>query len=294
MNIAIDRDTSLVYEAQSNWGHPVWPSPILLQVAIASVHETIFQPAKYNVLPSTSLIFREETYDLSSRIRRGRIYQADQSIVQQWNVWPHPALGTEIGIGPYNRKHVYAFQSIRLRHHLKLLKIDQPVLLLGSEDGFTIWTLVNIETSAIGDEMITLRARKSGGALPELDREKILSNDGVSVIEYIDKLEEEIFRAGADSVVDRCREAASSILSKYLQSKGKVNPGLDLGGLADKIAEEKLEIVANAARIISRLHPRGKHSEQEKRKLRQLTEQDAEFAIQAVGIILCDLGWAKW
>lgn len=108
------------------------------------------------------------------------------------------------------------------------------------------------------------------------------------------KLEQELFRAGPESVVDRSREAATAILSKYLQSHGKTDPGKDLGHLANKIAEAGFEVVANAARIIARLHARGKHAEQERRAIRPITEQDAEFAVQAVGVVLCDLGWAHW
>jgi hypothetical protein len=63
---------------------------------------------------------------------------------------------------------------------------------------------------------------------------------------------------------------------------------------AGKASEAKKFVVANCAHILALLHSRGKHVEQEKRAIRQITEQDAEFAVQAVGLILCDLDWASW
>lgn len=142
--------------------------------------------------------------------------------------------------------------------------------------------------------MVILRARKSIGAIPNLNLDKILAADGQSVIDLVEKLEDELFRAGPESIVDRSREAATAILSKYLQSINKAEPGKDLGKLANKIVDEGFEVVSNSARIIARFHARGKHAEQEKNKPRYITEQDAEFSVQAVGTILCDLDWAYW
>ena len=298
MNIGIEKHSNLVYEGASSYGHPVWPSPILLQVMVASEEDETFKAAQVANLMPDSILFREETYNSSSRVRRGRLYKAGNFLPVQWEVYPHPALVYE-GQGAAKpsgtiSKPIYAFSSLRLKQYLKDKQLARPIFLLGAGDGFTIWTLVSIETSAIGEEVVALRARKSIGALPHLDREKILAADGQAVIEKVEKLEEELFRAGPESVVDRSREAATATLSKYLRNKDKVDPGKDLGHLAEKIAKEGFEIVANAARCIARLHARGKHAEQERNPLRDITEQDAEFAVQAVGIILCDLGWAKW
>ena len=294
MKLAIERDTSLIYESKSTIGIPVWPSPILLQVKIVSSRERLFKPERAGDLQPLSIIFREETYNSSSRIRRGRLYKALESLVQTWAMHPHPAMATEARRGPGNlKKSVTVFQSFRIKPHLASLDIDDPVFLLGAEHGFSIWSLVNVETSAIGEDVVILRARKSVGALPNIDREKILSLGGDLVLEFIDKLEEEIYRAGAESVVDRCREAITAILSTYLQSEGVVEPGNDLSVLANKV-EGQLGIVGWSGKIVARLHARGKHAEQEKRILRDVTEQDAEFSVQAVGVILCDLGWASW
>jgi len=298
MNIGIEKDNKLIYEATSMHGYPIWPSPVMLQVAIASEDEDIFTAAKANDLAPNSLLFREETYNSSSRIRRGRLYKAGDTQPVEWHVFPHPAIAREILEAQVNggrlRKSMFAFYSFRLRQHLDNLKVKRPVFILGAEGGFTIWTLVNTETSATGEEIVVLRARKSVGALPHLNVEKILAVDGKPVIDLIEKLEAELFNAGPESIVDRARDTATAILSKYLQSIDKVAPGKDLGDLVKIIAKEKLEIVESSAKIIARLHARGKHAEQERRAPRPITEQDAEYSVQAVGAILCDLGWAYW
>jgi type I restriction enzyme M protein len=35
MNISVEKHSNLVYEGPSNYGHPVWPLPILLLVVVA-------------------------------------------------------------------------------------------------------------------------------------------------------------------------------------------------------------------------------------------------------------------
>lgn len=298
MNIGIERDHNLIYEATTRHGYPVWPSPVLFQVVIASEEDDVFTGAKVNYLGPNSLLFREETYNSSSRVRRGRLYQAGGAQPTEWFVYPHPAMANELHSPEFSdgtiRKTIFEFSSLQLRPYLQRNNLHRPIFVLGAENGFTIWTLVDTETTATGDEIIVLRARKSVGALPHLNREAILQADGKRVLEFVDKLEEELYRAGPESIIDRSREAATAILSRFLQMNGGAEPGKDLGKLANAAEKEHLEIVANSAKIIARLHARAKHAEQEQRAIRPVTEQDAEFAVHAVGTILCDLGWAKW
>jgi len=51
---------------------------------------------------------------------------------------------------------------------------------------------------------------------------------------------------------------------------------------------------AGSADDYARLHARAKPVERAKRPMRPVREQDAELAIQCVGTILCELGWAEW
>lgn len=284
MNLGIDKNANLVYEARDRHGFAVWPTPVILQVSIAPEDQTRLNPQQKGGLAPHSIVFREDSFDPTSRTRRGRMYRADSALDCEWFVHPHPAIPSEIRksdhAGGYLRKHLATFHSMRLRPYLTNINVKRPVYVMGSEDEFTIWTLVSIETGVTGEEILTLRARKSIGALPHLRRDKILAADGESVIRNLEILEDDLFRAGPESVVDRAREAATAILSKYLQSVSALQAGKDLANLANKLSEERFDIAANCAKIIARLHARGKHAEQEKRALRHITEQDAEFAVR--------------
>lgn len=95
MNIGIEENSKLVYEAKSTHGHPLWPSPVMLQVIIASEDDKEYKAPKPNDLAPHSFIFREDTYNSSSRVRRGRLYRAGDSQPNQWYVYPHPVFPVE-------------------------------------------------------------------------------------------------------------------------------------------------------------------------------------------------------
>jgi hypothetical protein len=67
----------------------------------------------------------------------------------------------------------------------------------------------------------------------------------------------------------------------------------DLGTLAQKLENSKKEVSAAAAKAIARLHSRGKPNEHERYSFRPLSEEDAEFALAAVGLLLREIGWAR-
>jgi hypothetical protein len=67
----------------------------------------------------------------------------------------------------------------------------------------------------------------------------------------------------------------------------------DLSELAKRLGDDR-KIITNAAGIIARLHARAKPVERAKRPMRKIREQDAQFATQCLGTILCELGWADW
>ena len=299
MNVGIEVNTNLVYEGRTTGlGIGIWPAPTMLQVAIYSPETKNLLPPRPNELLPNTFVFREDTYNTASRIRRGRLYQAGAAQPQEWQVMPHPAMPDERRlirvVAGTLKKQLYTFSSIRLRSYLVSKEIKRPVFVIGNDHGFTIWALVNAETSATGEELVTLKARQNIGALPTLHRQEIIDAGGDRALEFIEKLETDIYGAGSESVIDRAREAATAICSIYLQSKYGAEPGKDLGALASILQENKLEIAANSASTIARLHSRGKHAEQEKRNMRPIHEQDAQLAIQLLGTILCDLGWADW
>lgn len=48
MNIGIEKHFNLIYEGPSNYGIPIWPSPILIQVIIATEDDDEFKASSVN------------------------------------------------------------------------------------------------------------------------------------------------------------------------------------------------------------------------------------------------------
>ena len=191
------------------------------------------------------------------------------------------------------------FTAHRISADLEAMKPAQPLIVLGVSQQFTVWTLISIELSLAGEEIVALRSRSTFGALPELLEESIPANGNEKVVKAIGILSEDLHRAGPQSVIDRSRDVIAWMLSAYLQSCGQAEVGRDLGRLISRLNGvsdiAKKETAASAANVVRLLHARGKSSEQEKRPMmRSLQEQDAQLAVLCVGMILCDLGWAAW
>src|SRR5262245_56355008 len=91
--IGIEKERNLLYEGGFKYGHPVWPTPVIIPAAF--VYET---RSPWNAQPSDGLQvshqFREDHFDAAARRRRGRFYSRMSGSVQptEWQVSPHPAL----------------------------------------------------------------------------------------------------------------------------------------------------------------------------------------------------------
>lgn len=55
---------------------------------------------------------------------------------------------------------------------------------------------------------------------------------------------------------------------------------------------EKLAL-RSALEIINKLHPRGKDNERHKMSLRIVNDDDATFAVHALGFVLREIGWCQ-
>lgn len=297
--LGIDENWGLVYEGSSRDGvHVVWPTPVITPAKLVDATAKEFAATHSG---QADYYFREETFDPVSRIRRGRFYKFAGRSGSGW--WALPSHQITIPRSQTNSDGLLGvsaseYQSCALSAELSSPSIQHSIVVLGKEKSSTIWRIIHIETSFSGEELVTLKARQSMGALPLVNWNKVPA-DAVSMVrEKLDVLEDDYHRAGAESVVDRAREAATAILSGYLQQDYPEAKGSDLGVLVKLLGKKNDEhsqrIVACAAEIPQRLHSRGKTAEQEKRGVRSIREQDAELAVQCIGVMLCDLGWASW
>jgi hypothetical protein len=88
--IAIEKDAGLVYEGWYRYGDAVVPPPVTAPAVI--ITEADFPPKlpPSNGLEQATLLFREDSFDAVTRVRRGRILLASQTRPDDWEVYPHP------------------------------------------------------------------------------------------------------------------------------------------------------------------------------------------------------------
>ncbi|MEW8049460.1 MAG: hypothetical protein AB2809_03690, partial [Candidatus Thiodiazotropha sp.] len=88
---------------------------------------------------------------------------------------------------------------------------------------------------------------------------------------------------------------ASAVLNAYLLENEYLSKGKDLGQLLTTVRESAEKyVVADLAGVLAKLHSRTKHTEKSARGTRSVSEQDAELAVQALGVILIEIEWAVW
>ena len=290
--------SGMAFEGESEYGaHLIWPQPVMTLAKFATSTDEVLVPASTS--DTWHCYFREDYFDLVSRIRRGRFYQATGQ-ESNWKAFVPSGITIAATHRAGNELEIIAKNYGAFKLSMQKNSDLYDLVVLGASTTFTVWSIVAIELISTGEELVTLKSRQSMGALPDIYWAKVPTDHRHKVQHCIEKLADDYRRAVAESVIDRAREAATAILSAYLQSKGDVTAnGKDLDDLIKKLTaserQHEKRIIACAAEIPQRLHSRGKTSEKEKRdNLRPIREQDAELAVQCVGVMLCDLRWADW
>ncbi|WP_206958146.1 hypothetical protein [Trinickia acidisoli] len=113
--------------------------------------------------------------------------------------------------------------------------------------------------------------------------------------EQCEKAASSAFRDDSESVIDRCREAATAALNaeRLLIENSEIQNGKDLVKLAEYFEGQKRFILSNAARTIALLHSRAKSVERLNRGTSAPHEADAELAIALLGSIYRELRWVQ-
>jgi hypothetical protein len=289
MMIGVDGNTHLVFEGQGQYGYGIWPTPVL---SMATLMDAEFDVGRIPVgtdLLKAQLVFREDSFDPVTRIRRGRLYKTPGTQPQMWRVHLHANIQ---GSGQSVNMPLHGFDSNQLsgeRH-----KFRNSLIALGGADAYTLWRVVSVERIVSGEDLLTLRARSSLGTLPELDESKLPEGQLAKVKETLEKLSEAVYRAGPESVIDRARDFAQWSIGTWLAERrdDAALRTLDLWELAGKLEEKDYAVIRNTGRSIARLHARVKPNVQEEKQTRPITEDDAEFALAASGLLIREFGWA--
>lgn len=246
-----------------------------------------------DVLGFPRLIFREDTFDPVTKIRRGRVYSASGHQPQDWFVQDSRRSDLEqVSWG----KGIAQKVSLITYHKDPLSSIRElsvyPEVVLGKEPFVSIWKIISIESSIIGTPILTLKSYRSFGTVPSLIPDKIDEPILSSLKLSIEKVENSSNRLGPTDIVDRCRDTLSIVFGHLSQNRNK-----DLGDAIKTYVNVNQKghdsLITWAGRIVGRLHPRGKPNELHRHGFRELSEEDAQLAIRCLWIVLVELGWAS-
>lgn len=240
--------------------------------------------------PVLAMVFREDSYDPTTRIRRGRFYQKIDGFALTWErvkfePYLRPAAISIAGAGGADFQFAAEQTELLMRELIGIKGYDVGI---GELPAQTRWKIIAAESLSDGGVLYTLRSQSSFGLLPPLSKPEDA---------YIENSYQNVVEAGLrydpEAIVDACRNGASKILGEYCES-----PEVDLGLLANRLQERKKLALASTANILARLHARTKPSEQARQSsgptpLRPIGEDDGLLAIRLFGFILQDLGYSK-
>ena len=273
------------YEGDSHNVRAIHPIPVISRAACD------FVP----VIGAEEIVFREDTFDPATRIRRGRLY-LDGRTTHSWDQV------TVDGRNTYNWNNLRPEASyVAWKPRTNLQDVLDQVIHIGDSDFVTKWKIVAVERLSIGQIMMTLRAQSLYGVLPDLCRDPLDKQDSplkreklAQVKLSMNQLIDTYHRFQPVPTVDAARETARVILAAWIGSEAD---GRDLKKVIDLIPE-KVSVLYSAAYIVNRLHPRTKTAEQEAQAkkgntLREPTEDDAQTSVHLVGMLLREIGWAQ-
>jgi hypothetical protein len=294
--LGIDEDKRVFYEGPSNVGIAIWPTPFVsIATPIRTEQDLRMIPAQSS-MGHASLVFREDQFDPVTRIRRGRFYnRGDGAQPQTWSVQAHPALPSDsrsVGAGGLIKKQVLSFFDYSARANFTDLILVGSVA-LGIQGAMTLWRVIGIEQISTGEDLVTLKARSNLGVIPQIVEERIPESDRNRVVQCASNLVDTAYRAGPESVIDRCRDLSAAILGSYFEQETPNAAKRDLGDLARIAGGMDRGLIENAARLIARLHSRAKPNEQSRLGVMPPTDEDAALALECTSFIIREVGWQK-
>lgn len=294
--LGIDEDRRVFYEGPSNIGIAIWPSPFVSVATPIRTDQDLNSIPVQTSVGQASLVFREDHFDPVTRIRRGRFYnRAGATQPQMWSVQAHPALPSDsrsVGAGGLIKKLVFSSFDFSARVNFKDL-IAVGSVALGVQGAMTLWRVIAIEQISTGEDLVTLKARSNLGVIPEIAEERIPGSARTLVVQCASNLIDTAYRAGPESVIDRCRDLSVAILGAYFEQEIPNAVKRDLVDLAKIAASRDRGLIENAARLIARLHSRGKPSEQNRLGVESPRDADAALALECTSFLIREVKWEK-
>lgn len=278
-----------IYEHVRGYWHEIWPRPAASSAAFVSGPESRVQIIPLDRLGG--MVFREDSFDATTRIRRGRLYKCAGNIKPE-AVFHHLTVHTLPGARPQAQLH--HFTDLQPKPTVEFVAI-------GDED--SLWRLIGAERISTGEWLVTLKARGGAGLLPEVKADAIPASGRTEVMKAVDRVLDAAHRETPGSIVDVARNAAALLMTVYAAGleadpeKQRKIRHKDLGQACSHfnghLELKNMDVAISAGHILARLHPRNKHSEQQRYNLRPITEEDATFSVSAIGLLLNEFGWTQ-
>ncbi len=170
------------------------------------------------------------------------------------------------------------------------------MLPLGSDNYFTTWRIVAAERIFNGETLFTLKATNAFDILSEINRDALPKEAKADILAGVENVIDAALKYSPVSTVDVCREFARLLVAAWLRGLGRSADG-DLGTLIKNVPGE-YKAVSSTGMILTRLHSRGKSSEQERQantgaNIRPIADADGDLSIALIGFLLRDFGWTS-
>jgi hypothetical protein len=290
---------NLYFEGDERQVHAIYPRPLI----IGSRFEETSLMSETSRPSYVKTLFREDAFDPAVRIRRGRFYlTASDESSRSWfpgnvSFYPYPAplyIQQALRQGPTASQPSVMFRAEAYRplqlNELPLHLVGSFVH-LGESTIATKWRIIQVEQMVDAELLFTMKAQSSFGVLPNIVIENIPEECRATVAKAVESVVDIAHRHTGASVVDVCREAAVELWRcKYPHSGSDTK---DLAKLIGPYEKGRINCIQSAATIINALHSRGKSSARNQHHTREVSVEDSEFAVQAIGFLLQDFGWAE-
>lgn len=300
--LGIEHKNGLIYDGRDTPSNLAVPTPMVSQCAV------IEAPCDLEKLPRGMdgdpfrWVFREDSFDPVSRVRRGRVFQhfsgSNRELV---HVDAHPFLPSDLGRGSGTGR---LQKEMTVFIHCTEL-VSRPdrgeglQLAIGHAGAYSLWRILQTEQTVSHDVLVTLRAESAYGVLPTLDVAKIPEDGRQAVTEAYERVMNVAYRDSPTSIVDQCRNLCAVLTARWLRQLTGNDKMLhdDLGACISAVKrhfnDKEPKLVRASLETVNLLHPRGKDNERERYRLRAVSNADAELALHATGFVIREIGWGR-
>jgi hypothetical protein len=220
-----------VYEGNSHLLNAVYPMPSLSTV----VADQNTQPGLGifgNLHPTTPPLFREDSFDPTTRIRRGRFYCWDRSAQYPVERVNHYPFAQPVGGRPAQ----YDMNTYRSLQPACAASASMRLLIfLGDTSYKTAWHVIGAERLFNSETLFTLKSANTLGTLPDLDEGELPTERRKQIREGFEKVADAAYKYMPVPIVDVCREFARLILAAGLSTEGD-----DLGKLIKAVPDDRV------------------------------------------------------